>query len=158
MSSVASIKLNGFAELGKVMERLPADIAKKVSVDALRAGAKPMLEHAQLIVPEGRTGILGKSLEIATKKATGNTAVVKVQASRKKGGYHAHLVELGTKPHEIRNVVIGGKFYPVVHHQGSKKKPFLRPAFESKKAETLKIILEQVGDKIAKRIKQALKK
>ena len=81
-----------------------------------------------------------------------------MQASRKKGGYHAHLVELGTQPHDIKNVVIGNKFYPVIHHPGARKKPFLRPAFNSQKGRALEIILTQIGTKLANRLKRDMKK
>lgn len=149
------MKLTGFDALNKILSEVPKDVARKAGVDALRAGAKPILEEAQNLVPEGATGKLAESLEIATKKAS--IPIVKVQASRKKGGYHAHLVELGTQPHEIHNVVIGNKFYPVIHHPGARKKPFLRPAFNAKKGEALKIILSEIGTKLANRLKRELK-
>jgi len=150
------MKLTGFDALHKFFDLVPDDIAKKAGVDALRAGAKPILEEAQNLAPEGATGKLADSLEIATKK--GPFPIVKVQASRKKGGYHAHLVELGTQPHDIKNVVIGNKFYPVIHHPGSRKKPFLRPAFNSQKGRALDIILSEIGTKLANRLKRDMKK
>jgi len=155
MSETFKIKWSGFAQLNKILEDVPQDIAKKAGIDALRAGAKPILEEAKKLVPVGATRKLMESLEIATKKA--RIPVVKVQASRRKGGYHAHLVELGTQPHDIHNVVIGNKFYPVIHHPGSKKQPFMRPAFNSKKTETLRIVLAEIAGKVAKRIKRELK-
>lgn len=155
MAETFEIKLSGFDALQKILSEVPPDIAKKAGIDALKLAARPILEEAQNLVPEGATGKLADSLEIAVKKAA--IPVVKVQASRKKGGYHAHLVELGTQPHDIRNVVIGDKFYPVIHHPGSKKKPFLRPAFNAKKADALKITLSEIMVKITGRLKRELK-
>ena len=151
------IKLTGFDTLGKIFSELPEDIAKKVGIAALRLGAKPILEQAQNLVPEGRTGKLADSLAIANVKST--RPEVTVYARRKKGfgGWHAHLVELGTKPHDIKNAIIKGKFYPLIHHPGTAPKPFLRPAFLSKKEEALKVIFGSITGEIVKKFKKEMK-
>jgi len=147
------IKINGFKELGKFFDELPNDIRKKTGIAALRKGAKPMLEEAKRKVPV-KTGELRNSLEVKTKR-TARIPVVKVQASKRKGGYHAHLVEYGTAAHDIRNVLIGNVFYPVIHHPGTSPQPFMRPAFLQKKDETLKIVLESITTEAVKKLKRA---
>ena len=52
------MKLTGFDALNKFFASVPDDIAKKAGVDALRAGAVPILEEAQNLAPEGATGKL----------------------------------------------------------------------------------------------------
>ena len=149
MGNTARIELKGFDVLRDIFKDVPDDIARKAGVDALRLGAKPILEEAQNLVPEGATGKLADSLEIATKKAS--FPIVKIQANRKKGGSHAHLVELGTAPRTTES--------KPVHSTGTMpKKPFMRPAFESKKGESLKIVLTEIAGKLANRLKKELKK
>jgi len=148
MSETFNIKFNGFEALQKILSEVPQDIAKKAGIDALKLAAKPILEEAQNLVPEGHSGKLADSLEIAVKKAS--FPIVKVQANRKKGGYHAHLVELGTVARKTKT--------KPAHDTGTMpKKPFLRPAFNSKKQESLKIVLSEIAVKIAARLKRELK-
>ena len=157
MSQTFNIKLENFKELNALLSSIPEDIAKRAGVAALRKGAKSVLEEAKMLVPV-RTGKLRDSLEIATKKVGGNLAVVKVQASRKKGGFHAHLVELGTSPHKIQDAVIGNKHYDVIEHPGSQKQPFLRPALLNKKEEVIKTVFENIGSEVTKQFKREMKK
>src|SRR3990167_8836999 len=101
-----TIKLNGFDALDKLLSELESDIAVKVGESSLRTGAKTILEEAQNLVPEGATGKLADSLAI--KKIKSSFPYLRIYARRNKGfgGWHANLVEFGTKPHEIKNVLI----------------------------------------------------
>jgi len=150
------LELNGFKELKEIFEQFPIEVQKSGTLDALKAGAKPMLEEAKSLVPV-KSGKLKESLIIQSQKA-GVLSVIKILASRKKGGYHAHLVELGTKPHTIENVVIGDKFYKQIEHPGAQKQPFLRPALLTKKDETIKIFAESLLKLTLKRFKKFVKK
>ena len=150
------LHLTGFKELQEIFARFPVEVQKGGTLDALKAGAKPILAEAKMLVPV-KSGKLRDSLVIQPQKA-GRLSVVKVLASKKKGGYHAHLIELGTQPHTIENVKIGGVFYKEVKHPGSQKKPFLRPALLTKKEETIKIFAEQLLKLTLKRFKRFVKK
>ena len=156
MAKETAIKLTGFEVLGNLFDSLPRDIAGKVGVAALRKGAKPILEEAKNLVPVNK-GKLKESLAIQTIR--GDVPAVTIVARRRKPfrGFYAHLVEFGTKPHEIKNVLIGGKFFPVIQHPGSVARPFMRPAFLTKKNEALKIILESISGEIEKKIEKAMK-
>lgn len=154
----AEIILTGFDTLGRIFSELPEDVAKKAGIAALKKGANLILEEAKNLVPEGRTGKLSDSLAVAVVKSNRPEVTVLARRSRGFGGWHAHLVELGTKPHEIKNVIIKGKFFPEIHHKGSAPHPFLRPAFLAKKQEALKIVLESIAFEIGKKIKSEMKK
>src|SRR3972149_5385617 len=91
------IKLNGADILEQLLSELPDDIAKKVGEKALRDGAKIILEEAQNLVPEGRTGKLADSLAIKKIKMTNPAFRVYARRGKGLGGWHANLVECGPK-------------------------------------------------------------
>lgn len=149
----AAVKLKGFKELEDIFEKLPLEVARGAGNDGIRAGAKIVLEEAKRRVPV-KTGKLRDSLYI--KKVRATKPVYKVIAKRPEGS-HAWLVELGTKPHDIHNVNFKGKFYPVVHHPGAKKQPFLRPALLDKQGAVVAEVRNRIVKSITKRLKKFLK-
>src|SRR3990167_6915767 len=148
------VKIKNADILDKLLSELPDDVSQKIGEKALREGAKIILEEAQNLVPEGRTGKLADSLAIKKIKMTNPAMRVYARRTKGLGGWHANLVEFGTKPHKIRNVSLGGKFFKVIEHPGTPPRPFMRPAFIGKQAETLKTI----GDALFKFCHQKLKK
>jgi len=149
------IKLNGFEKLEALLNQLPDDVAKKSGIAALRKAARVVLEEAKRKVPV-RTGKLRDSLSIRVIKA--RRPIVKVFASRKKGGYHAHLVELGTKPHMIPGPVsLGDKVLQNIQHPGQVKNPFMRPALIEKQNEALAVFFDDIFKQIEKQFKKILK-
>jgi len=153
-----TIKINGIEELLKIFNTLPVAVAKGAGVDAIKQAGKIVLEEARNLVPE-KSGKLKKSLAVQQVKV--GYPVVKVLARRAKGmgGYHAHLIELGTKPHIIPGPVkLGKKWYKNISHPGTQKKPFLRPALLNKKYEAIKKTFEVIFPAIEKRMKKFLAK
>ena len=141
------ITIKGIEPFIAALNRLPDDIAKKSGEKALRDGAKVLLEKTQDLVPEGRTGKLADSLAIAVVKA--DYPKYRLFAKRRKGfgGWHAHLVEFGTKPHWI------GKKW----HKGSPPKPFMRPALLNNKNQIIKAVFENIFSHITNVIKKEMK-
>ena len=152
------IKLNGADILEQLLTELPDDIAKKVGVKAIKDGAKIILEEAQNLVPEGRTGKLADSLAIKKIKMTNPAFTVYARRKGGFGGWHANLVEFGTKPHNIRNVWIGGKFFKLVKHPGTPPRPFMRPALMGKQAEAVKTVGENLFKYCSNKLKKGMKK
>ena len=144
---MTEISIKGVEPLIAILQKLPDDMQKKVGEKALKDGANVILEEAQNLVPEGATGKLADSLAIGVVK--GKVPKYRVYARRKKGfgGWHAHLVEFGTKPH-----MIGKKYHP-----GAPAKPFMRPALLTKKAETIKAVFENLFKHITSTIKKEMK-
>lgn len=99
----------------------------------VRAGGKPIREEARRLCPV-LSGELKKSIQtrVTTRRKVYTLAAVGARQ------HHAHLVEFGTAPHYIplrksqRRGLNRG-----VKHPGAKAKPFLRPAFDSKKDEAI---------------------
>lgn len=136
---MSDIRVNGFADLQKFLDQLPAKIETNVIRGALRAGAKSILEAAKQNVPVGEpnrenvrlyggyAGALRDSIRISGRinKKKGNVTVsVKAGGKSNKTGadvFYAHMVEFGTKPHIIGDGV----------HPGVMPKPFMRPALDT---------------------------
>jgi hypothetical protein len=79
-------------------------------------------------------------------------------------GYAGHLVEYGTAPHIIRAKASGGQlhlrgnvFATEVQHPGAAAKPFMRPAFDSKKDEAIGIIKDECKKIILDEFKSVFK-
>lgn len=163
--------VTGVGELQQFLDQLPAKLQKNVLRGAMRAGAKVPLAAARDAVPVGPPssegarlyggyrGALKESLRISTS-SRGTTVSARVVAGGKtKGGadvFYAHMVEGGTKPHEIKprrhkSLFFAGLMRQVVQHPGAKAKPFLGPAL----TRHVRATLDAVGDYIRRRLTKA---
>lgn len=144
-------KLIGFEALQKRLQKLPGNIAEKHLRSAVLAGAAVVRKDAQARAPK-ESGRLAKSIK--AKFIKGN------DRNEKRYGVcvmapHAHLIELGTRPHFIkpkkkRALAFGGRGWVTgssragsmvfegygtvvkeVFHPGNRANPFLRAALES---------------------------
>lgn len=126
MAKVQVTKIEGAAELEKVLAQLPRQMGVRALFSALRKAANIIRDEAKSRVPV-LTGTLKDN--IVTKKLPerrSNSATVIVGSNRK--AFHAHLIEFGTV-----------KMTP---------RPFLRPAFDTKKHEALDKIGLELGKNI----------
>jgi HK97 gp10 family phage protein len=148
---VADEIIRGGRELNDFLQQLTPKIEKNIMRAAMRAGANVFLREARANIPVVE-GDLRKSARVSTKSKGG-----RVSASLKLGGKkapHAHLVEFGTKPHEIKPkntsgaLAINGTFVRVVHHPGARPHPIMRPAFDSQSG----VAIEAVAAKIRERL------
>jgi len=148
------LNVTGLDELQKFMTQLPAKLEKNVMRGALRAGAKEIMIDAKAKAPVGAPnqenkklyggypGALRDSLRIGTSVKF-NTIIAYIRAGgrNKKTGaiaYYAHMVEYGTKRHLIipkkrgGKLKIGNSLVSAVMHPGTKARPFMRPALDSR--------------------------
>lgn len=117
--------IQGLKELNVALKNIGDEVGKKaeksISMKALRAGGKPILEEARRLAPQGRKGRLRRSLAIKNSKGR---LEVQIGARRGKsredrmGAWYAHMVEFGTINMSAR--------------------PFLRPAVDRKSKEAVK--------------------
>ena len=124
---------------------------------------KTLLEATQLLEDEAkkrapvRSGRLQKSIK-GFVYSSGNKAYVRA------GAKHAHLVEYGTRPHEIRAgrarkrgrarralLLPGGVLRASAQHPGSAAQPFLHPALDEN-LDRVEAILEKHGRDLMVRI------
>jgi hypothetical protein len=143
------IKLTGVKEIDKVLNGLPLQVSDKIFQAANIAAAKPLIDKAKLIAPEGPNGNLVDSIGAVKEsaKSLSGRAVGQIQVGpRRRGGYkgfHAHLIEY---PHKKRN----GKGIVQPH-------PFMQPAFEQTKNQILAGVKDQIGIKLNQFMRRTIK-
>jgi HK97 gp10 family phage protein len=148
---MANIGLKGGKEIQDFLNTLAPKLEANIMRSALRAGAKVILEEAKQNVPVS-SGDLRDSLRVSTSSKKG-LVTASVKAGNKKVWY-SRLVEFGTAPHSIRArsgfLNFGGIFTKSVEHPGSKAKPFLRPAFDSRSNQAIEAIGLHIGKRLNK--------
>jgi HK97 gp10 family phage protein len=140
----------GGRELDALLQSLPVKVERNILRAALRAGAAELREEARRNVPVDE-GDLRASIRVTTRSRRGT-----VYASVKAGGKrapHWHWIEFGTKAHKIKPkrqeaLSFGGAIAGEVDHPGSRPKPYMRPALDSK----AQAAIAAVGAKIRERL------
>lgn len=132
------VRLKGTEKLNKQLERLPSTVRGKTMRQALRAGAKLIEREAGRRVPIGTGGLKSALTTIVTTKRTG-AQWARIGAAMPDGA-HIHLVEFGTK--ERFTNVISSRSGGINIGAGASRgrmpaQPFLRPAFDSRRAAAL---------------------
>lgn len=136
----ASAKFEGVTQLQRQLRELPKRVAKKVTRNAVNAGARIVSRDAKRLARRGATKLLAKSIGVKGKQSK-QGFYAKIGARR---GYATevngrkydpvrivHLIEKGTKPHQIRMRGMVGKKARVIKHPGSRAYPFIKPALDN---------------------------
>lgn len=146
--------ISGGRQLDDLLQTLPAKIERNIMRSALREGAKQVLEEVQQRIPVD-SGQLRASARITTRYRKGT-----VTASVKVGNFvawYAHLVEFGTRAHEITPrrrggaLRINGNEVRSADHPGTRAQPFMRPAADA----SLGPAIAAVTARIRQRLTQA---
>lgn len=138
-----SVQMTGLRELGAALKELDSRVQKRIARSATSAGARVIANEAKRLVPVD-TGNLKKNIRTANLKPNQpgiQETAVGVRVKGKESPFYWTFLEFGT-----------AKMAP---------KPFLRPAFESKKVEAAERIKEQLGKRLdaeAKKIGQTIGK
>lgn len=134
------MKLEGAKELDRALTRLGKKAGGKIGRKALRAGAKPILANAKGRAPKGEKGFIPPSLKLKAGKRSRKKDYINIVIQTDKGwfkgkDFYAAFVEFG-------------------HFVGSRKlgsartwvppQPFVRPAFDSKKRQAVRIIMREL--------------
>lgn len=171
---MAEVKVQGLRELGLQMKGLSADVQKKITRQAVAAGAKIVRDAARSAAPVDK-GVLRKGIVMKAVKQTPLTAEYIVTVSTREMKKYvqksrAAVVELEgpTRPELVNGKMVrkkkllalkedyesyGDLFYGRFHEFGTVKmpaRPFLRPAIEDNKQAAI--------DAIARRLKQRIDK
>lgn len=175
-----SVKIEGTAELRRILDLLPKEIRQTVLTHAVKTATKPMEAAAKRFAPR-RTGALRNSITTVVRNypSTGNVVAVVgpargyFQRGRRvrKGGslagaespsHYAHLVEFGhavRQPKKGRTIRKGTALLP-----GDGKvtivppRPFMRPAFMATKGTAGRTLLEGAAAGIQKARDQLVRK
>jgi HK97 gp10 family phage protein len=133
-------------EVVNKLEAMEKKIQRKAVRTAAKSAAKVLLEEAKARVPV-KTGNLKKSLGINTRTKKGNIIVYVSPREGKKAkydGFYGRFVELG---HILREKGKGRNGKVIGHVP---PKPFLRPAFETKGEEAIKVFVKTLKEEVNK--------
>jgi HK97 gp10 family phage protein len=130
--------MTGAKAMSNALNRIAPALNAPINA-ALRKALRPMLAQAKANTKHKR---IRKALAVRRDpQARADRPTYTVGGNPKNPDYRLlHLSEFGTKPHKIGDWM----------HPGAKAEPFLRPAFEEKKDETIKILGEEIGPAIEK--------
>lgn len=150
------IEIKGAAELQRALKELPVKLERVVLRGALRAGAVEIQREAKALAPV-ESGRLRDSIRISGGAKRGGYVYsqVKVGGNKKGDAFYAHMVEFGTKPHEIKpksapSLFLAGLLRSTVKHPGARAKPFMRPAFDNKVEDATKAVGKYIAERLAK--------
>lgn len=147
------LKFTGVQEIDKVLKGLPRQLNHKILQSAHVQAAKPLVEKAKLLAPEGPNGHLVDS--IGTVKAPARRATnlgetnTGPRRSGKYKGHHGHLVEYGTNPRVNKSGANRGRMKP---------DPFMEPAWESTKTKVETSISTELGKSLFRFMKRTIKR
>lgn len=150
---MTQVRITGAREMEAVLRQLPDTIAKQVLTKALREAAEPVLEEARALAPVGQEA-KGRVRLRTTKRGKVSIA----NYGKLKLSLRIANVPASRTPHSATVAVTVGKaFWGLFVEFGTRfmsARPFLRPAFESKKIEALNRLGESLGEQIEKAAKK----
>lgn len=165
------ITITGLVELNDMLQQLPAKIEANILRGALRAGQKVIKDEAKLRCPVGipstenaklygaYPGALRDSIRISTRFQNG-VVMVSVKAGNKVA-YYAHMVEYGTRPHDIfpvsaKSLFFAGLNKEFIHHPGAiaanKGRGFMRLALDTRAEAALQAAADYMTERIPKEL------
>lgn len=150
---MAKVRITGAREMAAVLLQLPHYIAKQALTKALREAAEPILDEARALAPVGQEA-KGRVRLRRTKRGK----VTISNYGKLKLSLRIANVPANQTPHSATVVVTVGKaFWGLFVEFGTRfmaARPFMRPAFESKKMEALNRLGESLGEQIEKAAKK----
>jgi len=143
----ATFKLDGLKDLNKKLKKLAPKVAKKVSRDALRAGAVVVRKEMRSNAPRD-SGKLRKNIRFRIRGRKGR---FRAKVGVTSDAFYAWYIEYGTGAHTIEGkVAINGNVYSRVKHPGIKPNPFLRRSWEKSKKRAMRAVSSKLWTGIEK--------
>lgn len=140
-------RMTGAADINRAFRNTASGLNVPLN-DAARKSLRPMLREAKANLKRNdniESGKLYSLLSIIRDRSAPKdkpTYAIGPDASKSPHYRVAHLVELGTAPHNINGWI----------HPGASPSPFMRPAFEAMKAEVIRLFGAEIGPAIERRI------
>ncbi len=158
------IKIEGLAQLNRMLQQLPANIERNILRGGLRAGQKVFQQLAIANISPAMDD-LRRSLKIKTSGRKGVASAVLSAGDRY--AYYAHWVEYGTAsyyegtgrtvgaPYPIRSrrkksLKMGERNFASVVHPGVKPMPYMRPAADDGMEKALLAMRDYMKNRIEK--------
>lgn len=151
MTNSSSIKIHGLDEIERRLQKLPEKLRRKSLKEVLQKGLDLVADEARIRAPrrginKGWEAFIDRGTRLADAIVTKVSVTAKAAAGKvgidTKKARHGHLLEFGTKPHKI------GKR----QHPGSKPRPFMRPAIDSKGDDSLNTMASKLVKAVEKEI------
>lgn len=155
-SEFLSMQVSGLAELQKALAELPKKLSTNIMRGALSAGANVIADEARRFVPVD-TGQLKESIRVSSRLVRGHP-IVTVKAGGRYKVYKGGKAQKGKPYRTVSNsgaIRYHAPYYAHFVEFGTVKmgaRPFMRPAFDAKKAEAVEVI----ADYIRKRLRAAV--
>ncbi len=151
-------KLDGSAQLQKLLKDFPERIQRDVINSTVSAGAQVVVRHAKKNLRQGghvESGGLLRS--IRKKKVKGKHGKYHIYTARPDGSM-AHLVEFGTGPRKLSKPtpfeIEPGVWITLTHTGSMPASPFFRPALDENQMEVLKKMMERMAKRMATEAKK----
>lgn len=151
-------RIEGAAEMERVLRKLPRAVRGKVLTSAARAGAQVVRKRALANLGGDKGDIIVRKVRSA--KAS---VLIRVGPPRKKfelvfrefgTAVHAIVAKRGSGSAVLADAPDGAVFGPSIDHPGQAPRPFLRPAYD----ETKRQALDAMGKSLGRGIERAAKK
>jgi hypothetical protein len=143
--------VHGMRELARAMRDWPEKLQRQAMTPVLRRGGVVVRDIARIKVRKV-SGRLARSIRVTIVRRGGwlTARVIAGRNKKKDDPFYALMVELGTKPHEIRpkgakSLFLAGLFREVVQHPGAHAEPFLGPALEEGAAAALDAMQDELA-------------
>lgn len=147
------MSITGVREIDAVLREMPRQLTHQVLSAAHAAAAKPLINRAKLLAPEGPTGQLIDSIgAVKTSVKRANVigeVTVGPRRSRRHKGHHGHLIEFGFRT-RARSGRGKKTFVP--------GRPFMKPAFSATQPVVVEGIRVEIGKKLHATMRRHIKR
>lgn len=154
-----SLKLEGIDQLNAALKKALINHTEAEVRKVQMRGAKIIVDEAKRLAPI-ESGTLRDSIKVMPKFRGDPKGVYvgpRVRRRRKKkegqaeDPYYAPFVEYGTDPHNLgyKGKYVSGKG---ADHPGSKRKPYMRPAYDTQAQAALNAVMEDVTKLIESKV------
>lgn len=135
-----NIQIQGLDQVIRELQKRGENVTNALET-ICNVGAEVIKTSAEHNAP----GSIAGSILKKTAQKTKNKVTVHVGPSGKK--FYAKFIEYGTKSHLIPQGVINGNYRRNIRHPGiSRPRPFMRPAFDTKKREAQTVMGKKVNE------------
>lgn len=150
-----SMRVNGIENLERELKTLSKPLQQKSLAEAVMKGARVIRDQARSQAPRGKTGNLQQEIKARLKKGTRWVMAAAVSWTKGGGrypGYYGLFLEKGTKRRQRKS----WREEPLKTPANTGvmvSRPFLEPAYDSKKAKAAQVMKAELARAIRKRVK-----
>jgi HK97 gp10 family phage protein len=152
-------KIEGLANIDRILKEMPENIARRELAGALRAGASTFAKEAKTRAPDSsklhKNGDLRSNIRVRRVRASNSVGAMAFAVTTGRAWY-ASLVEFGRAAVKIkrkRALSDGSKFYGT-EVAAAPARPFMRPAFDSAGPRAIEAIAKRLRAGVLRQAKR----